>query len=57
MDERQRLEQAGFSDEQIEALMDAFTVHHHHHDMDEVDGLEEELSELGLGEDSDDDDD
>lgn len=41
------LEEAGFSESQVEALLGAFTVHHHSHSIDEVIGLEEQLDEIG----------
>ena len=49
MSERQiidSLEQAGFTEAQIEALVEAFTLHHHSHSLDEVIGLEDRLAEL-----------
>ena len=47
------LEEAGFSEAQVEALIAAFTVNHHSHTIDEVLGLQEELEEIG-GEEEDD---
>lgn len=41
------LEEAGFSEAQVDALLAVFTVHHHSHSIDEVIGLEEHLEELG----------
>ena len=40
------LEEAGFTESQVEALLAAFTVHHHSHSIDEVIGLEEQLDEM-----------
>ena len=51
------LEAAGFSEDQAEALLRLFTVHHHTHSIDEVIGLEDQLSELEDEADEDDADD
>jgi hypothetical protein len=45
-DERYCLEQAGFTDDQIDALTQVFAARHHSHEIDEIVGLEDELSEL-----------
>ena len=41
----QSLEEAGFSEAQIEALIEAFTFHHHSHSLDEIIGLEDRLEQ------------
>ena len=49
MSERQiidSLEEAGFTEAQVEALIGAFTLHHHVHPVDEILGLEDRLQEL-----------
>ena len=49
MSERQiteTLEDAGFTEAQVHALLEAFTLHHHTHSIDEVLGLEEQLEEI-----------
>lgn len=47
------LEEAGFSEAQIEALLHVFAIHPHTHNIDEIIGLEEHLEELGEDCDSD----
>lgn len=52
------LEEAGFSDTQIQALTHVFALAGHSHEIDDIIGLEEQLEEFGGGsEDLDDDDD
>ena len=41
------LEQAGFSEGQVEALTQEFAIHPHTHSIDEIIGLEEQLEEIG----------
>jgi hypothetical protein len=46
-DEREEhLAAAGFSDEQIDALIEIFALHGHSHAMSDVIGLDEELSDI-----------
>ena len=40
------LERAGFTSDQIQALLDNFALHPHTHDIDDIIGLDQELSEL-----------
>jgi hypothetical protein len=40
------LEGAGFTAEQIGALLEIFARHPHEHEMDDIIGLEQELAEL-----------
>lgn len=46
MDIEQDLSEAGFSDEQIEALLTHFARRPHTHDIEEITGLPQELDEL-----------
>lgn len=41
------LEEAGFSEAQVEALLAVFAIHPHTHSIDEIIGLEEQLDEIG----------
>jgi hypothetical protein len=56
-DKRYCLEQAGFTDDQIDALYEVFATHPHSHDMGDIIGLEDELEELAELETSDVDED
>jgi hypothetical protein len=47
MDYIKLLMDVGFTEAQAEALETLFAKYPHHHGMDEVDGLEEVLDELG----------
>ena len=53
------LEQAGFTEAQVEALIEAFTLHHHSHSLDEIIGLEDRLEQQldEISEECEDDDD
>ena len=53
--DRSALEDAGFSEDQIEALFRNFAVRHHHHSIDEIDDLEEALEDAGVLDDVEDD--
>lgn len=43
---RAALSDAGFSNDQIEALFEVFASRHHMHEIDDIEGLEEELIDL-----------
>lgn len=51
------LEQAGFSEGQVEALMQIFALHPHNHTIDQIIGLQEELEQIAEEEDDDETDD
>lgn len=53
---RQAAKDAGFSEEQARFLDTLLSKPGHHHDIEEVDGLEEELAALEGDEDEDDED-
>lgn len=55
--EIQSLEEAGFSDAQIQALTEVFATRGHSHAIDDIIGLEEQLEEIGADDDEDGDDD
>ena len=42
----QRLLDAGFSEEQADALLETFSLIHHKHDIDDVEDLADELAAL-----------
>ena len=46
MDHHDELERAGFSSDQIEALLNTFALHPHQHDMEDIIGLDQELAEF-----------
>lgn len=41
------LQEGGFSESQIEALTSVFAVLHHSHQIDEINGLVDQLDEIG----------
>ena len=55
-DNEEILESGGFSSDQIHALLQVFALHPHTHDMDDVIGLEDALSDIESEEDDDDED-
>ena len=46
MMDRKPLEQAGFNEDQIEALIETFSPRGHHHDIEDVEDLRDELDDL-----------
>ena len=46
--DRQSLEDAGFSEDQIEALFRNFATHPHDHEIEDIIDLPEALEELGV---------
>jgi hypothetical protein len=54
--DRRHLEDAGFTPEQIDALIENFSPTDHSHEMSDVMGLEEELAAIEDDDDGDDDD-
>lgn len=48
---------AGFSEAQAELLLETFAQQGHHHDIDEVDGLEDALEDADDDEDEDEEED
>lgn len=55
--DRQPLENAGFTDEQIEALIETFSPRGHRHDIGDIEDLADELAALEPGGEDDDEDD
>lgn len=55
-DIREECYSAGFSKKQVDCLIEHFAHRPHTHTIDEVDGLEEELEELGSESDIEDED-
>lgn len=44
--DRKPLEQAGFTEDQIEALVETFAPHGHRHDIEDIEDLQNELDDL-----------